>query len=77
MVFVFNIFTMFVFSYICIYHFAMTRDEYWYFRDKFCGYMYPCDFFYSRFDKSLSVAFARTVMIFGFTGIGLFVYSWV
>ena len=76
-VFLFNLFTMFLFLYVCLEHYLSTRHLHIYFNDKLCGYMYPCHFFYSRIDPELGVAYARTIVIFCFSGLALFMLSWI
>lgn len=76
-VFVFNLFTAILFVYLCLTHYLKAKDEFVYFKDKYCGYMYPCVFFFSRFDESLKYWYVLTMFIFGFMGLGMFLYSWI
>ena len=76
-VFVFNLFTAMLFSYLIVAHTIYFYGKDKYFSDKLCGYMYPCHYFFSRFTEEFKNIYIITMLCFGFAGLSMFLYSWI
>jgi hypothetical protein len=76
-VFVFNLFTAALYSYIIIAHYLEHKDDYVYFNDGLCGYCFPCHYFFSRYSENLKYSFVLTNFSFGFIGLATFMYMWI
>ena len=70
-------FTALLYSYLVGKHYYDHKDEVIYFTDKLCGYTFPCQFFYSRYDPDLKYSYVLTNFSFGFVGLTAFLSMWL
>ena len=75
--FVINLFTAILYSYVIIKHYIDTKDKYVYFRDTYCGYWWDCIYFFSRYEKPLANWFVISNFLFAFIGMATCLYMWI
>ena len=76
--FVLNLITAIAYSPLIIRQLVVTWEYTTYFNDKICGYMWPCQQMYSRFQPSYAASmYALIPLIYSFVGLSYLLYIWI